>query len=760
MILLLKPFGLSRLNNSILVTSRFCKISPKRKLTTTTNTFLQNNSVVVASSPAKRFRSATLAFQFNQQIQHLSSSATLLEAMSDIADLEEQVKNCRISVKEQGNLVKKLKEEKAATADVDLAVKELKARKRVLEQKELLLDPPDSFDRGKCEDLLKRRFFYAPAFEIYGGVAGLYDFGPMGCAMENNLVTLWRNHFVLEEQLLEVRCTQLTPHQVLKASGHVDRFTDVMVRDVKTGDCYRADHLLEGHLEKLIMSKKTSNEKKEEYKSVMTKIENFTRDELWETILKYECKAPATNNDLCDPQDFNLMFATSIGPSGLIPGFLRPETAQGIFLNFKRLLDYNNGRLPFGGAQIGCGFRNEIAPRAGLLRVREFLMAEIEYFVDPDKKEMSKFSNVEDTMCRLYSRDTQMAGEPAVMMSLKEAYAKGIVKNTAVAYFLGRINQFMLKIGVDPLKMRFRQHMANEMAHYACDCWDCELKTSYGWIECVGCADRACFDLAQHTNASGEKLVAMVDLPEPISVDVVEVVLEKPKVGKAFKKDAKLVSEHIANLAEEQVTKLESDLNSSGTHAFSLDGKDYELTKDMVKEVRRFKKEVHVREVQPHVIEPSFGIGRIMYSVLEHNFKVRDGDEQRTWLSLPPLLAPVKCSVLPLSKNEAFEPFIKQISVALTDLDISHKVDDSSGSIGRRYARTDEIAIPYGVTIDFDTVNNEPHTVTLRERNSTRQVRAEIGLIPELVRQLIRGKQTWADVEQQFGLFEGQTTNK
>ncbi|XP_066921530.1 glycine--tRNA ligase-like [Clytia hemisphaerica] len=687
-------------------------------------------------------------------------SSSLLEKMTDIAELEQQVKNCRISVKEQGDLVKKLKGEKALTADIDIAVKELKARKRVLEQKELQLDPPDNFDRGKCEDLLKRRFFYAPAFEIYGGVAGLYDFGPMGCAMENNLVKIWRNHFVLEEQLLEVRCTQMTPQQVLKSSGHVDRFTDVMVRDVKTGDCYRADHLLEGHLEKLCLSKKTSGEKKKEYQLVMNKMETYKREELWELIQKYECKAPVTNNDLCDPQDFNLMFATSIGPSGLIPGFLRPETAQGIFLNFKRLLDYNNGRLPFGGAQIGCGFRNEIAPRAGLLRVREFLMAEIEYFVDPDKKEMSKFSTVENTTCRIYSRDAQMSGEPAVMMSLKDAHSKGIINNTAVGYFLGRICEFMLKIGVDPKKMRFRQHMANEMAHYACDCWDCELKTSYGWIECIGCADRACFDLQQHTNASGEKLVAMVDLAEPVSMDVVEVVLNKPIVGKAFKKEAKVVTEHVSKLNDEQTAQLESDINSNGSHTFTIDGKEYQLTKEMLKEVRRFKKDVHVREVQPHVIEPSFGIGRIMYSVLEHNFKVREGDEQRTWLSLPPLLAPVKCSVLPLSKNEAFDPFIKQISTALTEYDISHKVDDSSGSIGRRYARTDEIAIPYGVTIDFDTVNNTPHTATLRERNTTRQIRAELDDIPDLVNQLIRGKKSWQNVEQHYGLFEGQTTNK
>lgn len=693
-------------------------------------------------------------FKFKENTAFGSKKFHMSAAMEDIERLAEQVKQCRISVKEQGDLVKKLKEEKAPTLDIDLAVKELKARKKVLEQKELLLDPPDNFDRGKCEDLLKRRFFYAPAFEIYGGVAGLYDFGPMGCAMENNLITMWRNHFVLEEQLLEVRCTQLTPHTVLKASGHVDRFTDVMVRDVKTGDCYRADHLLEGHLEKLIAHKKTSTEKKKEYQIVMNQVDNYKRDELWELIQKYECKAPGTNNDLHDPQDFNLMFATSIGPSGLIPGFLRPETAQGIFLNFKRLLDYNNGRLPFGGAQIGCGFRNEIAPRAGLLRVREFLMAEIEYFVDPKKKEISKFPSVEDTVCTLYSRDIQMSGEPAVQMSLKDAIAKGVILNTAVGYFIGRINEFMLKVGVDPKKMRFRQHMANEMAHYACDCWDCELKTSYGWIECVGCADRACYDLHNHSIASNEKLVAMVDLPEPVSVDVVEVNLEKPIVGKAFKKDAKKVTEFIDKLNENDVNKLENDLNSNGVHNFTVDGKELTLTKEMVKEIKRYKKEVHVREVQPHVIEPSFGIGRIMYSILEHNFKVREGDEQRTWLSLPPMLAPVKCSVLPLSKNEAFDPYIKQISSALTELDISHKIDDSSGTIGRRYARTDEIAIPFGVTIDFDTVNKTPHTVTLRERNSMRQIRTGIDIIPDLVRQLIRGKRTFEDVVKEYGLFE------
>lgn len=676
----------------------------------------------------------------------------------NMTNLEGEVKHARQMVKEQGDLVKKLKSEGGLAVDIDLAVKELKSRKRVLEQKELLLNPPEKFDRAKCEDLLKRRFFYTPSFEIYGGVAGLYDFGPLGCGMENNIVDIWRSHFVIEEHLMEVRCSQLTPHQVFKASGHVDRFTDVMVRDVVTADCYRADHLLEGHLEKLMSAKNCSVEKKEEYSRVLSQIDNYKKDELWEIIQKYEVKAPGTNNDLHDPQDFNLMFGTSIGPSGLISGFMRPETAQGIFLNFKRLLEYNNGRLPFGGAQIGCGFRNEIAPRAGLLRVREFLMAEIEYFVNPDEKKMDKFASVSETKLLLSSKDRQMNGEPPVEMTIQGALDQGIIANTAVGYFLARIQMFLLKVGVDPKKMRFRQHMANEMAHYACDCWDCELKTSHGWIECVGLADRSCYDLQQHTNACGEKLVAVVDLDEPLSVDVVEVVLDKSIVGKGFKKDSKVITEYVDAMKPEEIDIFEKSINENGSHVLNINGTEFSILKNMVKEVKRYKKEVHTREVTPHVIEPSFGIGRIMYSVLEHNFQMREGDEKRTWLSLPPLVAPVKCSVLPLSRNESFDPFVKKISTALTDLGMTHKVDDSSGSIGRRYARTDEVAIPYGITIDFDTVNKVPHTVTLRERNSTKQVRCDMELIPQLIHDLIKGRKMWESVESEFGLFEGQET--
>ncbi|EDO45824.1 predicted protein [Nematostella vectensis] len=675
------------------------------------------------------------------------------------ANDEEILSNLRKSVKEQGDLVRKLKEDKAPENDVEIAIKELKARKKALEKKEKEIAPQDeSFDRGKLEDLLKRRFFFVPAFEIYGGVAGLYDYGPAGCAMESNVINLWKKHFILEEHMLEIRAALLTPHPVLKASGHVDRFADVMVKDVKTGDCYRADHLLEGHLEKLMADKKLPEDKRNEYQSVLNKIDNYNMQELGELIKKYDAKATTTGNDLSDPVEFNLMFTTSIGPSGIIPGFLRPETAQGIFVNFKRLLEANNGRLPFASAQIGPAFRNEISPRSGLLRVREFMLAEIEHFVDPTDKSHPRFPEVESLKVTLFPSDYQMDGRPAMQITLGDAIQQKMISSTTVAYFLGRIYLFLIKCGVDPSKLRFRQHMSNEMAHYACDCWDAELCTSYGWIECVGCADRACYDLCQHTNATGEKLVAQVDLPEPVKVDVVEVVPDKAILGKAFKKQAKEVMEKLTTLDSKGAKQLEDALNEKGEFAMTVDDQQLLIQKAMVKEIKRYQKDVHVRDVEPHVIEPSFGIGRIIYSVLEHNFKIREGDEQRTWLSLPPVIAPVKCSVLPLSKNKEFSPFVKELSSALTEMDISHKVDDSSGSIGRRYARTDEIAIPFGITVDFDTVNKEPHTATLRERNTTRQIRAEVSLLPQLVRDLVHGKITWSEVETKFGLFEGQTT--
>ncbi|OWF40012.1 Glycine--tRNA ligase [Mizuhopecten yessoensis] len=673
--------------------------------------------------------------------------------MSD-TEIEALLAPLRAAVKEQGDLVRKLKSEKAPDVDIQKAVAELKHRKQALEAKELALSPKDDFDRAKLEDLLKQKFFFDQSFSIYGGVNGLYDFGPMGCAVKANLIQFWRNFFVLEEQMLEVDCSVLTPETVLKASGHVERFQDHMVKDLKNGACFRADHLVEGFFEKVLSDKKVAAAKKDEIRQILPRIEGMTKEELGELIRKYEMKSPVTGNDVSDPMEFNLMFGTSIGPTGQIKGFLRPETAQGIFVNFKRLLQFNQGKLPFAAAQIGNAFRNEISPRSGLLRVREFTMAEIEHFCDPELKSTHpKFDTVADLELTLYSACNQMDGKAPEKKKINDAVREKLIANETLGYFMGRIYLFMVKSGIDPKRLRFRQHMSNEMAHYAKDCWDAECKTSYGWVECVGCADRSCYDLTQHTKATGVKLVAERKLAEAISL-FVHCVPNMKLMGKAFKREAKDVSTHISGLSTEDIESLENSLKENGEFSVDVNGKSFTLKSDML-EIKRYPKTVHVEEIMPSVIEPSFGVGRVMYSIFEHSFKTREGDEQRTYLSLPAMIAPYKCSVLPLSTNAELQPFVKQLSMALTKCDISHKVDDSGGSIGRRYARTDQLAVPYGMTVDFDTLKT-PHSATLRDRDSMKQIRAPIDELPEIVRDLSNGRRTWNDVINNYPIFEQQ----
>ncbi|XP_060920267.1 glycine--tRNA ligase-like [Labrus mixtus] len=684
----------------------------------------------------------------------------LAEGQTMDGNIEEILAPLRLAVKEQGELVRQMKQDGVPDVDVTKAVAELKARKRTLEAKELSLQPKDDIvDRTKMEDTLKRRFFYDQAFAIYGGVSGLYDFGPVGCALKNNILQAWRQHFIQEEQILEIDCTMLTPEPVLKTSGHVEKFADYMVKDVKNGECFRADHLLKAHLQKLMSDKKCAAEKKAEMEEVVTQMDNYTQQELTDLFVKYNVKSPTTGNDLTAPISFNLMFQTSIGPGGNMPGYLRPETAQGIFLNFKRLLEFNQGKLPFAAAQIGNSFRNEISPRSGLIRVREFTMAEIEHFVDPNEKVHPKFSNVADLMIILYSSKAQTSGQSAQIMRLGDAVEQGVINNSVLGYFIGRIYLYLTKVGVAKEKLRFRQHMDNEMAHYACDCWDAETKTSYGWIEIVGCADRSCYDLKCHARATKVPLVAEKPLKEPKVVNVVQFEPNKGALGKAYKKDAKIATEYLSMCDECFITEQEQLLNETGEFTIETEGKTFKLTKDMVS-VKRFQKTLHVEEVVPNVIEPSFGIGRIMYTIFEHTFQVREGDEQRTYFSFPATVAPYKCSVLPLSQNQEFVPFVKELSEAMTKNGVSHKVDDSSGSIGRRYARTDEIGVAFGITIDFDTVNKTPHTATLRDRDSMRQIRAEVSELPVIIRDLANGTMSWAEVESKFPIFEGQETSK
>ena len=516
-------------------------------------------------------------------------------------------------------------------------------------------------DRSVLDSLLRRRLIYTPSFEIYGGVSGLYDYGPPGCAVLNNMIDLWRKHFVLEEDMLEVDCTMLTPEEILKTSGHVEKFADWMCKDPKTGEIFRADHLVEEVLEarlkgdkeargqKVVVDEEKEAKKKKkakeakaiklddalvkEYEETLAQIDNYDGAELEAIIAKHDIRNPTTDGNLLPPVAFNLMFQTAIGPSSNMPGYLRPETAQGQFLNFQKLLDFNQQSMPFASASIGKSFRNEISPRAGLLRVREFLMAEIEHYVDPESgKKHSRFDEVKDIELSLLNREVQASGKTDIQkMTIGKAVETGLVDNETLGYFLARIQLFLLKLGVDPKKLRFRQHMANEMAHYASDCWDAELETSYGWIECVGCADRSAYDLTVHKNKTGAPLVVREPRSEPLKVEEWQIDLDKKKFGPRFKKDGKTVEAAINSLTQDFREKLALDLEQKGKVEVDVEGVDsgkVELEKDLIKIEKRTRVE-NTREYTPNVIEPSFGIGRILYSMIEHVYWSREGDEAR-----------------------------------------------------------------------------------------------------------------------------------
>jgi glycyl-tRNA synthetase len=319
-------------------------------------------------------------------------------------------------------------------------------------------------------------------------------------------------------------------------------------------------------------------------------------------------------------------------------------------------------------------------------------MAEIEHYVDPQGgKKHERFDEVKDVKLALLNRHVQLAGQTTIQeMTVGEAVSSGTVDNETLGYFLARIQLFLEKIGVDKSKLRFRQHMENEMAHYAADCWDAELQTSYGWVECVGCADRSAYDLSVHAKKTGAPLIVRQRLAEPISIEEWQIDLDKKKFGPFFKKDGKTVEAAVGALPQEKREAFAQDLKLDGKITIDIEGVGngkVEISKDLIVIERRTRTE-NTREYTPNVIEPSFGIGRILYALIEHNYWTRGiegGDEARGVLSFPPPVAPTKVLVVPLSSHESFTPLVTKMRRKLRSIGVSSTVDDSSASIGKRY---------------------------------------------------------------------------
>jgi len=518
-----------------------------------------------------------------------------------------------------------------------------------------------------------------------------------------------------------------------------------MVKDVETGECFRADKLLEDAIDVLIESNPTMpTEEKDDHLRVQRQADAFSPTEIDDLLIKYDCKGPS-GKPYSPSFPFNLMFKTSIGPEGTSVGYLRPETAQGLFVNFKRLLEYNAAKMPFAAAQIGLGFRNEIAPRSGLLRVREFCMGEIEHFVNPADKSHPSFESVKNKALVLFGSDDQLGSGKTKTMSIGDAVESGLVNNQTLGYFMARTQLYMEKIGMDPKRLRFRQHLKTEMAHYACDCWDLEIESSYGWVECVGHADRACYDLDVHSKATKTPMLATQTLDKPIDKTFAKLKLNRKVLGKQFKADQRIVGGLLEALAEDWdtfepvATALETDGKTT------VDG--YEITQEMVTWEKKTKK-VHEVKFTPSVIEPSFGMGRILYSLLEHSFYQRESDEQRCVMKFNPQVAPNKCAVLPISSSPEVNAVVDKIASSLMDTDLSVIVDKSTASLGRRYSRADEVGVPFAVTVDFETLTDG--TVTLRERDSTVQIRLPADEIPRLIFDIVHSRTCWEEAKSKY----------
>ena len=558
-------------------------------------------------------------------------------------------------------------------------------------------------NHDKMMNVGKKRGFLWPSFEIYSGVSGFTDYGPLGATLKNNIMQKWRSQYIAGEGYYEIEAPTVMPEEVLKASGHVDNFTDPMTKCEKCGEVYRADHIIE--------------------EAIGVDVESLPNEEMDKIVKENEIKCPECGGELANIWNYNLMFKTQIGAKGTKTGYMRPETAQGIFISFKRLSRFYRNKLPFGTVQLGKAYRNEISPRQGVIRLREFTQAECEIFLNPKNKDTPKFKSIKNEKLQLCSQDVQINEKEDIIVTAEEAIKQKIISSQTLVYQLYIAKKFLNELGIKDEVLRFRQHLPGEMAHYALDCWDVECLTDqYGWVEIIGIADRGNYDLTQHGKESNEELNVYIEYDEPKTITQ-NIVKPNLKVfGPTFKGDAPKIIEWLKNCNTEELKK---EIDENGKYILELD-KNYELHPDYLI-FEESTEEVNGEKIIPHVIEPSFGIDRILYCVLLHSFNTTDDKDGKDYFKFENEIAPIKVSVLPLMNKEGLDTIATDIQTMLRSEGIT--VDyDGSGTIGRRYARSDEIGVPFAITVDFDT--KEDNMVTLRNRDTEEQERV---LISELV---------------------------
>ncbi len=458
----------------------------------------------------------------------------------------------------------------------------------------------------------KRKGFVYQSGEIYGGYAGFWDFGPLGVELFNNLKKEWWNYFVRQkENMVGMEASVISHPKTWKASGHIENFADV---SVKCNKCGKTGKLDENELGKV----------------------------------KCECGGEYESQG-----KFNLMFETKVGSVNSETAYLRGETAQGMFLNFKLINQTSRQQLPFGIAQIGRCFRNEIAPRDFLFRSREFHIGEFEFFINPEEKKCELLNKEHlNLKFNFLSEETQKRDS----RKLEIVSVKDLIESKKLgewhAYWLGEQIIWFNKLGLKEIKIR--EHTKEELSHYSSATFDIDYEYSFGSIEIAGNANRGQYDLTQHAKESKEKM---------------EIFDEKYK-----------------------------------------------------------------NKIIPRVIEPTFGMERIFLALLTKAYCV--DDKKNIVLSLDPLLAPIKVAVFPIVKRKEFEKIAKEIVENLRQK--WNVVYDQSGSIGRRYARNDEIGTSFCITVDEESLKRKK--VTIRDRDTTTQIQVKISELENILEKLINKK--------------------
>ena len=495
----------------------------------------------------------------------------------------------------------------------------------------------------KVQDLAYRRGIAFPAAEIYGGLSGVFEFGPIGTLMRHKLINFWRDYFVKSENHYEIDGAIILPEKVFQASGHLAKFCDPLVQCEKCKSIFRADKIIEDNLKQ--------------------NVDGLSLKELDEIISKSKLQCPNCKGDFMNSREFNLMLRTEIGSVDGNIAFLRPETAQNIFSSFKRIAHTMRAKLPFGIAQVGKVYRNEISPRQFIIRVREFTQMELEVFFAEDQlNDPPRFEEIADEKLPLLTRDNQAKGkEKPTLITAEQAVKKKLVPNAAMAYYLVKEKIFFEELGINPDTIRFRHMLPKETPHYSGGNFDLEIKLSIGWTEIVGNAFRQQHDITSHQEHSNTKMGV----------------------------------QHTAG------------------------------------------------NVIPFVIEPSIGVDRTLYCILENCYRETD-DREWTWFQFPSAIAPYDVQVNPLMKKDGLEEKALDIFEDLKAEGLE-SLFDTTGKIGKRYARADEIGTPYCVTIDYETLEND--SVTIRDRDSMDQIRVATEDLVDTLVLLLSSEYSFKEIE-------------